>query len=1077
MPLFHPRLIKEITNKPLVIPPKHFEVLETWVKSIQTMSIYKVKETSLSGEFRQKILANILGYKTYTDQNIYNLYPEYKLGTGSVDVALGFFNRDAPEENIIVAPLELKGAKTRDLDAIMPGRNKSPVQQAWEYGMDAKGAKWVMVTNYLELRLYAIGYGRQVYERFMISDLLDTKEYTRFITLLSSDNLLGDYTYDLLVQSEKVDKEITSSLYQDYKSLRLKLISALENDNKDVSTLEAIRFGQTILDRILFIAFAEDKGLLPDRSIEQAYEHADPYNPKHTWENFKGLFRAIDQGNTVLNIPQYNGGLFKQDEAIEHLNVSDQVCEEFRDLARYDFNSEVGVTILGHIFEQSISDIEGLQARAEGGKPIAEAKGKTTGKRKKEGVVYTPDSITRFIVEKTLGEYLNRRFEDLKVENTQWYFKSGERAGEFRTEKVELQFWRTYQDILRKTRVVDPACGSGAFLVAAFDFLYEEYTRVNKRIAELRGGTGDVFDLDKEILNNNLYGVDINAESIEITKLSLWLKTAQRGKVLNSLDDNLCVGDSLIEDSNYSFRAFTWKEAFPEVFADGGFDVVLGNPPYVRQEFISPLKPYLEKRYEVYNGVADLYTYFFELGLRILKPSTGRLGYISSATFFKTSSGQKLRAYLSANTELDSIVDFGDVQIFEGVTTYPAIFVIDNNKPAKEHRIEFLTITETPKEDINKTYAEYAQQMPQLWLNSEQWNFQSEDLYRLLKKIKAEKKTLAKAYNSPQYGIKTGYNEAFVIDQELKSELVEEDPKATKIIKPFLEGKDFKTWRVEPREKYLLFTRRGINIESYRSVYNHLVELKARLMPKPKSWSKEKKWEGRKAGSYEWYELQDTVDYFENFDSPKIMYGHFSPVALFSYDNKGFYSNDKSYIIPNSDYYLLGLLNSKVIWLYLKSICPFVRGGYYELRIQYVETIPIPEATDEQKALIGELAEKAQEAAEARYAIQEQVRKRIHDLAPEDWNGKLNTKLKEWWTLNFKSFRAEAKKVFKQDIALAERDDWEVYLKQKRANVDDLTAKLIDTERQLNEHIYRLFDMSVDEIALIEKQTLTNSEI
>ena len=123
----------------------------------------------------------------------------------------------------------------------------------------------------------------------------------------------------------------------------------------------------------------------------------------------------------------------------------------------------MGVTILGHIFEQSISDIEGLQARAEGGEPIAEAKGKTTGKRKKEGVVYTPDSITRFIVEKTLGEYLNRRFEYLKVENTQWYFKSGERAGEFRTEKVELQFWRIYQDTLRKTRVVDPACGQGRF--------------------------------------------------------------------------------------------------------------------------------------------------------------------------------------------------------------------------------------------------------------------------------------------------------------------------------------------------------------------------------------------------------------------------------------------------------------------------------------------------------------------------------------------------------------------------------------------------------------------------------------
>ena len=144
-----------------------------------------------------------------------------------------------------------------------------------------------------------------------------------------------------------------------------------------------------------------------------------------------------------------------------------------------------------------------------------------------------------------------------------------------------------------------------------------------------------------------------------------------------------------------------------------------------------------------------------------------------------------------------------------------------------------------------------------------------------------------------------------------------------------------------------------------------------------------------------------------------------------------------------------------------------MRGFFYEMRGQYIETIPIPEATDEQKALIGDLAEKAQEVAEARYVIQEQVRKRIDDLAPEDWNGKLNTKLKEWWTLDFKSFRAEAKKVFKQDIALSERDDWEAYLAQKKANVDDLTENLIETERQLNEHVYRLFDLTANEIALL----------
>ncbi len=1070
MSLFHPRLIKEITDKPLAIPQSHNDILNPWVESIKSKSIYKVKETSLSGEFRRKILADILGYKTYTENTNYNLYPEYKLGSGSVDVALGFFNRDHIGEDTIIAPLELKGAKTRDLDAIMAGRNKSPVQQAWEYGMDAKGAKWVMVTNYLELRLYAIGYGRQVYERFSFADLLDPKEYTRFFALLSSDSLLGNFTYDLLIKSEKVDKDITNRLYQDYKSLRLKLIAGLQSDNKGLNTLDAIRFGQTILDRVLFIAFAEDKGLLPDRSIEKAYEHADPYNPRPVWENFKGLFRAIDQGNKALNIPQYNGGLFKSEETIEFLKVSDSVCEAFRDLSRYDFNSEVGVTILGHIFEQSISDLEALQATATGNETLKELKGKTTGKRKKEGVVYTPDPITRFIVEKTLGKHLNLRFEKLKEQNAEWFLKSGERKGEFRTEKIELQFWRAYQDILRKTRVVDPACGSGAFLVAAFDFLYEEYTRVNKRIAELRGGTGDVFDLDKEILNNNLYGVDINAESIEITKLSLWLKTAQRGKVLNSLDNNLRVGDSLIEDSNYSYRAFTWKDAFSEVFADGGFDVVLGNPPYVRQEFIGPLKPYLEKRYEVYNGVADLYTYFFELGLRILKPNTGRLGYISSATFFKTGSGQNLRNYLGSNSELDTIIDFGDVQIFEGVTTYPAIFILDKSSLNEEHRIKFLKITENPNEDISKIYSEHAQQMPQSWLNNTQWNFQGEDSYNLLHKIQNGRKTLSQAYNSPQYGIKTGCNEAFVIDEILKNKLIEEDKKAETLIKPFLEGRDFKTWRLEQRGIYLIlipsgWTKSQIKTEdedtawnwlqlNYSSIAAHLLKHKAKAKARYDQ------------GDF-WWELRSCA-YYQEFEKHKIIYGHFSPTALFSYDDKGFYSNDKSYIIPNSDNYLLGLLNSKLTWFYLKSICPFVRGGYYELRTQYTETVPIPEASEIQKKLVSAIAIKAQEAAETRYAIQEQIRNRILDLANEEWDGKLNTKLKEWWLLDFKTFRAEAKKVFKRDIPITERDDWQTYLNQKKQQVDLLTSTIQKLEDELNTEVYKLFNLTPEEIIFVE---------
>ncbi len=592
MALFHRRTINQaLAQLPATIPADHLQVLQGWADNIHSGEIKRQNETTYDSVFIQQIMVGVLGYTDFSPGSPCTLKKNLPVGRGNVDVALGRFS---DSETAITAPFELKGAKTKDLDAIMPGRHKSAVQQAWEYAMDAPGARWVLVSNYLEIRLYAVGYGRVDYERFDLSTLTAPDEYKRFTLLLSAENLLGGRTLELLKASEKVGRDITNQLYADYRRIRETLIAHLKADNSAISELEIISYAQTILDRILFVAFAENRGLLPAETLRRTFETKNPYNPQPIWENFKGLFRAIDKGSPPLNIPGYNGGLFRQDDGIEVLRVSDMLCDGFRRLGDYNFDSEVSVNVLGHIFEQSIADIENLQAAARGEMPVIK-KQATTGKRKREGVVYTPDSITRFIIEQTLGGYLNQQMQTL----LETHSKGRNKSGEWKNEKAELAFWKEYQSVLKHTRVLDPACGSGAFLVAAFDYLHAEYTRVNDRLAELRGGTGSLFDLDKEILNSNLYGVDINHESIEITKLSLWLKTAKRGKVLNSLDHNLREGDSLIEDSNYSYRAFTWKNAFPEVFEAGGFDVVVGNPPYVRMELLKHLKPYLQKRYEV----------------------------------------------------------------------------------------------------------------------------------------------------------------------------------------------------------------------------------------------------------------------------------------------------------------------------------------------------------------------------------------------------------------------------------------------------------------------------------------------
>ena len=422
MNLFHPHIIKQAAAQHAqAIPEKHLHLLNAWRDSITSGAILKQKETALHAHFIHSILIELLGYAGFGAASEWNLQQEQQIGKGSVDVALGRFSANHAD---VIAPFELKGAKTKDLDAIMPGRHKSPVQQAWEYAMDAPGAKWVLVSNYVEVRLYAVGYGRQAHEAWKLDQLTDPQQYATFMLLLSADHLLGGFTRDLLEESAKREKEITNALYQDYKALRKRLIATLAVENPGLAQSAVIAHAQTILDRILFIAFAEDKGLLPNNSLAQAHAHRDPYNPHPIWENFKGLFRAINEGNKALNIPMYNGGLFHPDALPESLRVSDDLCRAFKQLGDYDFASEVSVTILGHIFEQSITDLEALQAEASG----QELNG--AGKRKKEGVVYTPDAITRFIVEKTLGGYLSEQF------NAQWEatadrrVKGGERAGE-----------------------------------------------------------------------------------------------------------------------------------------------------------------------------------------------------------------------------------------------------------------------------------------------------------------------------------------------------------------------------------------------------------------------------------------------------------------------------------------------------------------------------------------------------------------------------------------------------------------------------------------------------------------------
>lgn len=1037
-------------------PQSHQKALTDWAALISSGNIKKIKETALSADFKTKIVEAVLGYTSPVGNNDYTVESEQTILKGSVDLALGHFSHGKVD---IVAPFELKGAKTKDLDAIMPGRSKTPVQQAWEYATNNVGTKWVLVSNYLEIRLYGFGEGTQAYEHFDMARLHEPQEYARFMLLLSADNLLGGKTADLLKESRREDKDITDALYADYKALRSTLIDGIRNTTPNIDPLDCIAKAQTVLDRVLFIAFAEDTGLLPKNILEQAFESEDKFNPRPVWDNFKGLFTAIDKGSNILGVPKYNGGLFAPDPAIDALTLADDVCERFKKIGDYDFASEISVTVLGHIFEQSIADVERLQAIARGEKVEEEKAKGTSGRRKRDGVVYTPDYIARFIVEQTVGTHIREMFGA----TIQTFAKKGADVTDYenipwKRKSAELEAWRAYRDSLTKLRIVDPACGSGVFLVMAFDFLKAELNRVNDKVNALEGkDQPDFFDPDSEILTNNLFGVDVNSESVEIAKLSLWIKTARRGKVLDSLDDNIKVGDSLIEDSNYAYldQPFTWQTAFPDVFAEGGFDIVLGNPPYVRMEFLKAMKPYLEKRFEVVSDRADLYAYFFERGLNLLK-NGGRMGYISSSTFFKTGSGKPLREYLLREATLETIVDFGDLQIFEGVTTYPAILTMQRRAPTKGHELQFWNVAELPTSNFRATYRAQAGLYPQSALTAGSWELESPTLRVLRAKIRKGRKTLKEVYGSPLRGIVSGLNAAFVIDTATKDRLCAEDPKSAELLKPFLEGKDMKRWRAEPRGLWIIYIPKNrVKIDDYPAIRDWLLPFKDKLE--------------KRATKQEWYELQQAQEaYAGHFEGTKIAYGEFSPEGLFSLDT-GNFINNKCYFIAEKTPWLLAFLSSKVFWLCVTGESVPVRGGFYQMHSQFVDRTPIPNATTAQKAALATLAETAQAHAEARYALQEALRRRIPDLCPPERDPKLTTRLKNWWLLpDFTAFHTEVKKCFKADIPLSERNDWEAWITRDRAEIARLTAEIAKCEAEINAQIYALFDLTDEEIKLLE---------
>lgn len=992
----------EISKKELL---EKRALLQDFINFIKSGKIKDYNEEQLQARFATEVFEKTLGYKnSFNEAWEYELERKTDVDGQKPDIVLGEFTSD---ESKVIAVVELKDFKYYDLDKKQNrvGDKRTPVEQGFGYAPKFGGnCRWVLISNFNEIRLYDKNDENQ-YERFYIEDLEDDFELKRFLYLLSKENILDRKLDNLIDLKIKEEEKIEREFYTKYKSIRSKIVSQVIEDNKTYNVDVLIEKSQKLLDRFLFIAFCEDKNIIPANSYKTMVLSSNENVTKN--ELFTMLCRNIDKGNKQKGINKFNGGLFKYDEILDDLVLDDVIFSELIKLADYDFNTDVDENILGRIFEQSISDLEELKNEA-----LGIETDKKKGKRKKDGVFYTPSRITRGIVEKSIGEYLNDKKLELGYEKLPELTDESIETQRGLSAKAEkhLAFWREYRSKVLSIKVIDPACGSGAFLIAAYDYLKKELDEINDRIADLKGRTQELFDgdemydasLENEYLIKCLYGVDLNPESVEISKLSLWLRTLTKDKPLTNLDDNIKSGNSITE--------FDFHEEFSKVFAKGGFDVVIGNPPYVEQKKIKDIKHILEEKYDTYNSMADLYCYFYELAVKMLKTG-GVMGYITSNSWLNVDYGINIRKLLN-NYYIIEIEDHNGEKIFSDAKVDTNIIIL--KKIERKNTDVKIVLTKE-----NKTF--YFNQ--EEFVEEKGFLFLDNNLEKLRKRLDENGEPLKNWKIKMNRGIVTGLDKAFIIEKEKYDELTKKDRKNKEIIVPLLRGKNIGRYEINYQDLYLINSHNGykqtheeipyVNVENFPVIKEHLDEFEPKLS--------ERSDKGQTA-----YNLRNCA-YVAEFEKEKLIWAKMTKTSKFTYDTKGFYISVTGFIMVGEKLkYLLAMLNSKLIeFAFLNLYGGKTLGEGLDFRISFLEKLPIIVPTQEQEEYLTNLADKMLESKEKLSKLN-----KLLELAVNDKNYEMQLELKE--------------------------------------KIDELNEEILDTDYAIDSYVYDMYGITAEERALIE---------
>ena len=1066
MPLFQTSVLKKFLKQQNTdaVSKAYKKFSKYFHNPVIQQNIREIKEEGFQQKFLMELFVTVFGYVINPDPN-YNLTTEFKNEKGAKK-ADGAILVDGKALGVI----ELKSTKTKDLEKVR--------QQAFDYKANQAGCVYVITSNFEKLRFYINN--AVDFEEFDLFTLTES-QFALLHLCLTKENLLSNLPLKIKEASVQEEEKITKKFYADYSLFKRELYRDLvklnmknevfrtELSNEDTDRVQKnikltlFKKSQKLIDRFLFIFFAEDSTLLPSNSTKQILDKWKADNDfgdeRPLYNLFKQYFKFLDIGRkgtqSRAEIFAYNGGLFKPDAILDSLLIDNNLLYKHTNtLQGYDFESQVDVNILGHIFENSLNEIESVNAEIEGGEFD-----KQKSKRKKDGVFYTPKYITKYIVDNTVGKLCEEKKTELKLKEEDYHPKRKKE-----TKKKLLTLLETYREWLLQLTICDPACGSGAFLNQALDFLIKEHQYIDELQTKLLGG-GFVFpNIENTVLENNIYGVDINEESVEIAKLSLWLRTAQPRRKLNDLSSNIKCGNSLIDSKAVADdKAFHWQEEFSHVFAKGGFDVVIGNPPYVRQELFKEIKPYLEQNYKCYNSIADLYTYFIEKGINLMKEK-GLFSFILPNKFLKATYGKQIRKVIKEDSNLELLFDFDDYPVFADATTYPIIYVLNKNNNYTEKTFFYSGINkrQTTSDPIHllelKKYRVSYDSLTEF-----NWNFDSLQNKKIIDKIKIESTRLSELVNKGiNRGILTGKNDVFIFNESKKNDLQKKGANI-EIIKPILLGSSIKRYHYNYTNDYILFTRRGLNIDDYPIIKEYLEPFYKDLRPR-----NEGEKTGRKAGPYKWFEIQDNIAYYKDFEQPKIIYPRTNIQCNFQLDVEGHYLSDNNFYIKSSNKKLLGILNSKLIFFYLKSICTTLQGGYYDFRRDKVDTIPIKIGFQHLENIENNVDVQIN-LLSRKWKVMKSFQKYIQSQFSIE---KLSRKLQNWHTLTFKEFITELNKAIKKEggekLSKTNELEWMEVFETKKAEAQALKAEIDKTDREIDAMVYELYGLTEEEIAIVE---------